>query len=140
MTAAEIREAYANGIECKLIPDVAANGSDGPLTVARGEKLVLQVSLDPGSFDGSRADWWCIAETPLGLYHYDMRSASWRPGVVPTWQGAVFNLESLELLTTDRRPPGSYMIHFGVDLLMNGLLDLDDLIVDLVQIDVVDPE
>jgi hypothetical protein len=136
LSAEEIREAYAMDFACRPIPDIKVNGSDGPLSITQSDTLTLEVSLDPGGFTGHQADWWGIAETPMGMYHYDVYTHSWKPGLLPTLQVPLYNLEALEILTGGDLPLGEYTVLFGVDLMMNGIMDLDDVILDSVDIDV----
>jgi hypothetical protein len=60
------------------LPDIKANGSDGPLTVTQADNLIIEVALDPGIYTGYPADWWVLADTPFGWYYYDR--VSWKPG------------------------------------------------------------
>ena len=136
MSAREIREAYAMDYACRPTPDIKVNGFDGPLAITQSETLTLAVSLDPGGFAGHQADWWGIAETPFGMYHYDLYTHSWKPGLLPTLQVPLYNLESVEILTTGNLPLGEYTVLFGIDFLMNGIMDLDVVILDSVDVDV----
>jgi hypothetical protein len=72
------RTSYFNTVYDKLrsnpIPDIKANGSDGPIVINQGGLLTLTVSLDPGSHDGDNADWWVAATSPFGLYWFTLHS------------------------------------------------------------------
>jgi hypothetical protein len=77
------------------VPDIKANGSDGPVTVSSGDPFTLSVQLNTGSMSGENADWWGgvnIASTPPDdWYHYDLASG-WVPGIATTHQGPLFDL------------------------------------------------
>ncbi|MHA2220098.1 MAG: hypothetical protein ACXACY_29790, partial [Candidatus Hodarchaeales archaeon] len=77
------------------VPDIKANGSDGPVTVLFSDPFTLTVQLDTGSMLGQNADWWGgvnIASTPpADWYHYDLASG-WVPGIATTHQGPLFDL------------------------------------------------
>ena len=52
------------------VPNIMANGSDGPLSITTFQPLSLSVSLDAGSSEGQMADWWVAADTPFGIFSY----------------------------------------------------------------------
>lgn len=106
------------------VPDIKANGSDGPVTIPQGENLIVTVALDPGSHDGENADWWVTAKTPFGRYWYTS-DRRWVESDTPVRAhgGPLFDLSPYEVLNTSDLPVGAYTFHFGVDLLMNGSLD-----------------
>ena len=133
LSAPEIGNLYAIGLPA---PDIVANGSDGPLSISQTDTLTLSVSLDPGILAGVNADWWGLAETPFGMFHYNIASRSWVPGMAPTRQGPLSPLESLEVMLMRDLPVGSYTTRFGVDPIMNGVFDIDDLFMDSVEINV----
>ena len=114
-------------------PDIKVNSSDGPLHIASGTPLQVDVSLNASGAVGQTADWWLVAEAPDGRYWYDI-SGSWVKSAVPipTYTGALFDLASREVLNSSNLPVGSYSIHFGVDTNANGTLDFDVLFVDTV--------
>lgn len=47
------------------VPDIKANGSDGPVILSSSEPVSLSICLDPGEYMGKNADWWVTAYTPL---------------------------------------------------------------------------
>jgi len=51
-------------------------------------------------------------------------------GLLPTHQGPLFNLGTTQLLNSSDLQVGVYIFYFGVDLNMNGLLDIPCLPVD----------
>ncbi|MBI2877929.1 MAG: hypothetical protein HYY20_13720 [Candidatus Tectomicrobia bacterium] len=59
---------YATNAELVPVPDIRANGSNGPVTIAPGDNLRVTVALDPGDHEGEPADWWVAAASPFGFY------------------------------------------------------------------------
>jgi hypothetical protein len=117
------------------LPDIKANASDGPLTIPYGSNLTVTVALDPGTHDGEDADWWVTAKTPFGRYWYTPKRR-WVKSKPPIRAkgGPLFNLAPYEVLNSAGLPVGIYKFHFGVDLLMNGALDFDELYFDRVDV------
>ena len=119
------------------VPDIKANGSDGPLQIALGTPLQVDVSLASNDATGQAADWWLVIEAPNGRYWYDL-SGSWVKSVspIPTYGGALFDITSMTVLNSSNLPVGSYRIYFGVDTNANGVLDFDVLSVDTIDVTV----
>lgn len=115
------------------LPDIRANGSDGPISIARGQVLSVTVSLDAVGRIGEGADWWVLARTPFGWYHYTIGGV-WTPGPGVTFGGPLFDLPLYEVLNTSRLPVGSYTLYFGVDMERDGSLDLDQLFYDSAEV------
>ena len=120
-----------------IVASVKANNSDGPITVSQNDPLSITVSLNSGSHSGENADWWAVAVTPFGPYSYDVTSVSWNPGVTVTHMGPLFNLPSFEVLNRSGLPIGPYTFYFGVDMNMNGSLDMDQAYYDSVDVNIV---
>jgi hypothetical protein len=106
-----------------VIPDIKANNMDVPITISLGSNLTVDVSLYPGSHSGQNADWWVLADTPFGFYYYNL-SAGWQPGIFATNQGPLTDLITYEVLNNSGLPTGSYKFYFGVDMIMNGSIDI----------------
>jgi len=106
-------------------PDVKVNGSDGPVNVTPGDNLSITGALNSGSSAGQSADWWAYADTPFGRYYYDVigGSWSWLPGFSVTYQGALFDLGTMEVLNISGLPTGTYTVYFEIDMNMNGIRD-----------------
>lgn len=120
--------------------DVKANGSDGPLTISPGGRLTVTVAVDPGPHARVRADWWLLADTPMGWFHYEFQSGSWRPGSRLTYQGPLFLLPETEVLDAVGLPRGVYTVHGGVDRVPNGSIDMEAMDHDSVVVEVADAE
>jgi hypothetical protein len=120
------------------VPDIKANGSDGPVKISSSDILSITVELAAGSRAGENADWWVVVYTPFpppdDWYYYDVNSDTWNPGFVATYQGLLFDLSTYEVLNMSGLPVGSYTFYFGVDMIMNGSLDMDQAFYDSVEV------
>jgi hypothetical protein len=117
------------------IPHITANGSEETLTIPFGTNLNVTVELNPGRKAGLKADWWMAGETPFGWYWFTLdrgwiRSAS----AVRAYGAELSLLSAYDVLNTSTLAVGEYTFHFGVDMLMNGLLDMDKLSSDVVRV------
>jgi hypothetical protein len=96
------------------VPDIKANGSDGPLTLFPGDMLTISISLDPGNREGENTDWWVAAyEEQLGWWSY-VHSQGWAGGINPYVQTPLYSLSSTVVLDT-ALPVGDYTFYFAVD-------------------------
>jgi len=82
--------------------------------------LSLSLSLDPGDYAGTNADWWLAAFTPFGTYYYD--GTKWVAEETTGYQGALFALNNYPITTFITLPAGTYTFCFAVDLTMDGVL------------------
>ncbi len=117
-------------------PDIKANGSDGPLTLSTTGTLSVSVSLTAGSGAGTNADWWLLAKYSENWYYYNLSTNSWQAGQTVTYQGALGDLSTYTLPNMSGLPAGSYILYFGVDTLMNGLVSTDRIYYDKVDLTV----
>lgn len=115
-------------------PDIKANSSDGAITIGTNDTLSIRLSLDAGSSAGQNADWWALAATPFGWYHYAAGLNAWTPAFGVSYQGPLFNFSSFEALNRAGLPTGTYTFYFGYDLDMNGALDSAQLSYDSVTV------
>ncbi len=115
-------------------PDIKANGSDGPVTITTADTLTVTAEFSAGSSEGENADWWVLADTPFGWYYYDVIGNVWISGMVVTYQGPLFDLSPYEVLNTSGLPTGTYTCYFGVDLNINGSIDMDQMYYDSVEV------
>jgi hypothetical protein len=117
-------------------PDIKANGSDTDITINSSDTLSITASLNAADSAGTNADWWAAAYTPFGWYYFNAYSWSWQTGLNYSYQGALFTFPSSELLNISGLPDGTYFFYFGVDTVMNGLLDFNNLYYDWVAVTV----
>jgi hypothetical protein len=114
------------------VPDIKANGSDGPLTITQFDNLIIEIALDPGIYTGYPADWWVLADTPFGWYYYDLNN--WRWGQSVTYQGGLSGLAPYEVLNTSGLSTGNYIFYFGVDGKKDGKITNSSLYYDSVEV------
>ena len=130
---------YASGI-INPTADIKINDADGPITVSSGATISISVSLDPGSHSGENADWWVAESSPSGSFnYYKLSTGSMVPGLSPTHQGPLFGLATTQLLNRSDLTVGTHIFYFGVDLNMNGSLDMNSIYYDGVSINVIGP-
>ncbi len=105
------------------LPDIRANGSDGPVVLQLGENLSVTVSLNPRG-NGDNADWWVVAVSPFGLYWFTL-DLGWVRSDTPirVYGGPLFNLSSYPILSISTLPVGEYTFSFAVDDNMDGTKD-----------------
>ncbi len=96
-----------------IMPDVRANGLDGPLSVNAGDTVSITVGLGPGEVSAQSAEWWLVAETPRGLFSFEP-PLNWVPGLKSSLTDQVFPFPALEVFM-GVLPPGRTVIHFGLD-------------------------
>ena len=117
------------------VPDIQANGSDGPIIITQSDTLQVTVALDSkGNTDN--ADWWLLANTPFGWYYYDYSTKKWKPGKNVTRQGRLMDLNPKTVLNTSGLKTGTYTFYFGVDMNMDGNLTKSELYYDQVKVTV----
>ncbi|MFC1523282.1 Ig-like domain-containing protein [Thermodesulfobacteriota bacterium] len=121
------------------VPDIKANGSDGPITITQGDLLTVTVALDPGSQAGEDADWWGILSSPFGWFYYSLPSG-WHRGQTFADQAPLDSLISHDVFNRSDLPIGLYTFYFGVDLLMNGDLDVDQVYYDTVEVNITEAD
>ncbi len=102
------------------------NNTSDSLTLVPGERLSLDVALDPGLSVGNQADYWVRADTPLGTFWLNdalQFIASEEP--IRVFGGALIELPSFNILSgsTNGLPLGTYTIVFAVDDNKDGIFD-----------------
>lgn len=126
---------FGENCSSEPIVDIKANGSDSSITVKRRNILTVTCDLKAQCSSGDDSDLWLVAQTPKGLYHYDM-GGTWKPGLAVTCQGPLPDWNQKEVLKKSGLPLGTSTIHFGVDMNMNGVVDYDCLYEDTVEVTV----
>jgi hypothetical protein len=105
------------------LPDIRANGLEGPVWSAPTEPVNISVSLFPGNPAGRVCDWWLSAGTPMGTYwcspYPNWNRSSWP---LSTGSMGLFAVPSTPIL--DRPlPVGVYTFAFGLDADPDGTLN-----------------
>jgi hypothetical protein len=126
-------DAFITKISRSPEPDIKANGSDESITITRADTLTVTVALIAGPLLGTNADWGLAAKTPLGWYYYDL-SAEWLPGREVALQRPLIDLPSREVFNMSGLPAGTYTFYFGVDLVMDGSIDMNQAYYDQVSV------
>lgn len=116
------------------LPDIKANGQDGPLTVSAGTAVIITVSLSPGDEDGKQADWWLIASAFGEFYSYPY--TEWIPGVRPVMQSPLVTVSPVQIYS-GLLQAGTYIFYFGVDTNPDDIVD-EPLFYDWVEIRVIE--
>jgi hypothetical protein len=114
-------------------PDIQANGADGPVAIIKTDTLTVTIEMDSGTHTGENCDWWLVMDSPLGRYYYHV-AQGWLPGLQVTFQGTLRDLSPRIVLNQSGLPTGDYKFYFGVDLVVNGTVDLSQSYYDLVSV------
>ena len=132
----------ADGDTRQPSPEITVSDSekDEDVTTSSGT-LTGTVSLVAGTGLGEDADWWIAANTSSDWFYYNLAlgwvSVGDPSGLLVTYQGPLFDLTPpIELLNFSMSglPSGTYRFYFAVDTDMNGVLDLDKMVFDLVEV------
>lgn len=104
------------------VPDIKINGADGPLTLTKGDQILLSLHLDTNG-RSEPADWWLIGFSPYGTLYWTPRT-SWTYQRLPAYQGRLRDLQDFRLpvISAEELAPGPYRLVFGVDLKMDGVI------------------
>ena len=128
---------YCGAINLVIGPVIKANGSTNDISINSGANLSITVQLNPGEYAGTEVDWWVVARAGSSWFYMDsvagwMEEGAWRP----VYQGALFNLPAYEVLNITGLGTGSYTFYFAVDYPMDGILNVDAMLVDSVTVNV----
>jgi len=106
------------------VPDIKANGLDGPLFTTVGDTVDITISLDSGDMSGLPCDWWIGTLTPFGNYWLDAPK-HWVYSNTPVTIGQIplFDLSPVSQLTTNQLPVGFYFFFIVLDDNPNGIFD-----------------
>lgn len=111
-------------------PSIYVNGSSAAaITLTTSDPINLAISMQPGSSAGVNKDWWIAAITSGGIYYFSAYSMTWLfaadlSQVQPSYQGALFTLTPVSVLSLPSLPAGVFQFYFGVDA-MNSVIDPD---------------
>lgn len=106
------------------VPDIKANGRDQDVNIYWGQSANISVSLGTGDFANRNADWWvlCYDENNSVVYYLNS-SLQWTTNPSPVTQYPLGDISQISV-ANDRRPSGFYTYYFGVDLNVNGAIDI----------------
>jgi hypothetical protein len=123
------------------VPDIKANGSDGPITISSSTNLQVTIELDAADLAGINADWWLLVDANLfgtSYWYYWHLSNAWYAGTTVSYMGPLADVSPpYEVLNYTGLYPGIYTFYLGVDTNMNGVIDVDELHYDSVTVEVV---
>jgi hypothetical protein len=107
---------FAGGSPQNPVPDIKANGQDGPLAVGPNDPVSITVSLNPGGLTGQNADLWLVYHTPFaspGDWYSYVYPTGWQSGISLCIQVPLFTLSTLEVLQS-LFSEGDYIFYFAV--------------------------
>ena len=132
---------FSIGSEQNPVPNIKANGSDGSIEVSADRTVSLSISVNAGSHANEVADWWVLQLTPDGnLYYFDLSTLSMKEGYAPTLQSGLVSFGDIQILSLSGLQEGTHVFYFGIDLTVNGVLDVDSLYYDYVQVNTLPSE
>lgn len=118
-----------DNIKIKPILSIKVNDSTSNyLELYDNEMLTIKVKISAGDELNNNVDWWVVAyNDKLGWLYFDLEYGWIETGnlanILPSYQGALFNFEYIDLFSTPSLNSGVYDLYFGVDLNINGILD-----------------
>jgi hypothetical protein len=115
----------AQAVAGSLMLGIKANNSDGPITIGADENLSVEISLSDEGYVGKECDWWVVVSTPSGIQYLDLDKGFVSDFTV-THQGVIFDLGPTTIFNISGLDAGTYVYYFGIDLDMNGELDMDE--------------
>ncbi|MDO9543216.1 MAG: FG-GAP repeat protein, partial [Kiritimatiellia bacterium] len=115
-------------------PTIKANGAAGTITVYYPNTVSITVAMNAGIYAGADVDWWVIVFAHSGGWYYLNSAMQWAlfsgdlAFCQPVYQGPLFNLSSITVLDRYQLSRGTYDFWFAVDYPMDGILNLNGLI------------
>ncbi len=110
------------------LPNIKANGSDGPIKIKTTDTVTLSLGLEGESYEGVDSDWWIIQYSPGDNWYY-FNAFTWEwdyldniVDLVLTYQGPLMSFPITEMMSVSDLMQGSYMFYFAVDMEMDGIL------------------
>ena len=144
LTVILLLKAFCIHAAAGAIPTIQLNGTDHIDALSSQSTLSLTIELDAGDQIGENAEWWIVAETPMGWFSHiypDTWAHSGEDGAdpAPAYEGQLFDLaQPLEVLNITGLPTGDYAFYFAVDVKVDGLLDLSAVSYDAATVQVVE--
>jgi N-acetylneuraminic acid mutarotase len=99
------------------VPDIKANGSDGPVSYPDPTGVAITIALDPGDLNGQRADWWVfVTRNSANTWWYKHSTRKWSKSATPIRAaGATLRTVNGFTVWNGIPPVGSYVWTFAVD-------------------------
>ncbi|MBI5233158.1 MAG: right-handed parallel beta-helix repeat-containing protein [Deltaproteobacteria bacterium] len=97
------------------VPDVKANGSDGPVIVLSSTTVTVTAALDAGTHETETADWYLMATAASGKYW--LTTSGWVKSATPLLlQEEALTDIGATVIFSGKLPKGSYSVVFTIDL------------------------
>jgi hypothetical protein len=122
-------------------PRLTINGIQNRAAFPASAPTSVKVALDAGDMADTCGDWWILAETQGVWFSYLLDAQRWVPAgaLLARWpaarSGLISDLPAQQIANTRGLPPGRYSIYFGLDTRLNGRLDLDAIVYDVLVVD-----
>ncbi|MBF0260149.1 MAG: hypothetical protein HQK62_15200, partial [Desulfamplus sp.] len=91
-------------------------------TVSLNSAATFFLNLKPDSSSSKPVDLWFLGVKGSTIYYFDITLMQFVPGLHPTYQGNIIELDRVPLPVVFRET-GEYQIYFAVDTIANGKLD-----------------
>ncbi|MCP4708177.1 MAG: hypothetical protein GY869_06105 [Planctomycetes bacterium] len=107
------------------MPDIKANGSDGPIVVSSTEPVSITINLAPGYQAGANADCWIAAQNlnPDFEWFFYIHPAQWVARIARVIDLPLGLVDNGVVYSFNKVPAGDYIFYFGVDDNADGELD-----------------
>lgn len=100
-----------------VLIDIRANGLSDTLTVKVDSTVPIEVELSALDYIAQNADWWVAESNPSGTFsYYNLSTGRMVLGLLPTYQGPLFDLGSTTILNACNLSVGTHTFYFAVDL------------------------
>ncbi|MEA3357290.1 MAG: hypothetical protein U9Q67_02550 [Patescibacteria group bacterium] len=107
----------------QLSPEINANGISEDVTIGKSDTLTIGCGLNASEDAGKPADWWLVVDTTSGWFSYNIVEG-WQSNIDVTYQGALFDFPPTSILEMRELPSAIYAFYFGIDLTIDGNLNL----------------
>jgi len=122
-------DAYAT-LQAAGFASITANGQGTEAFVVRGANLTLEIQVEPGTLGAAPSEWWLVVRAPSRWRHFNQ--SQWALGILPMFQGPLYPLDPDTVLDWSGLPVGTHEFLFGVDTIINGTPDLNEMLLDSV--------
>jgi hypothetical protein len=116
------------------IAEISVNGVRDHAYVFQGGSMEVEIGLEPGILEGEDCEFWILGNSTAGWMHF--QPPRWLPGLFPSYQGPMLAIPPTTVLDWAGLPPGDHEFRFGVDMLVNGVPEEDEMILDSVTVTV----
>jgi hypothetical protein len=117
-------------------PTISANGKNSQIAIRVSRKpLTLAIGIDSGGWIGKATDWWLVHIGDNQLASFNIEKFRFVPGLVPTAQGPIISFDDFDF-QIPLPMIGQHNYCLAVDSSANGVLDLDSLFFDCVEINI----